>query len=107
MLMFAFDYAAGLRWLTLRVNRVEKLLSDVQILSLDLMKHGLELPRVGTSVPLSSPLLSLAWGSLGMASGKSKVCHELSQPCKPTAPLQHVDTYISTYVIWLFDHRTK
>lgn len=37
------------------------------------MKNGLELPRVGQPVPLSAPVLSLTWGSLGVATKQSKV----------------------------------
>jgi hypothetical protein len=45
----------------------------MQILSLDMLKAGMELPRVGQAVPLPSPLTCLAWGTTGIASGKSKV----------------------------------
>lgn len=45
----------------------------MQVLSLDLMKAGLELPRVGTPVTLPAPLLSLTWGSFGIANRVSKV----------------------------------
>lgn len=45
----------------------------MQILSMDLAKPGLEIPRIGASVPLKSSLLSVEWGSFGIASKKSKV----------------------------------
>lgn len=47
--------------------------SGLQILSLDLAKPGLEIPRIGASVPLKSSLLSVEWGSFGIAAKKSKV----------------------------------
>lgn len=50
-----------------------RMLSCVQILSLDLTSSGLELPRVGQQAPLPAPLRSLAWGSLGVATRQSKV----------------------------------
>ena len=84
--------------------QVTPALTGVQILSLDLMKQGLELPRVGNPVTLSAPLLSLSWGSLGIATRVSKVCTisrlGLQQLCKPhnihclpsisTCQIQHV-----------------
>jgi hypothetical protein len=47
----------------------------MQILSLDLAKPGLEIPRLGASVPLKSSLLSVEWGAFGIAAKKSKVQH--------------------------------
>ena len=45
----------------------------MQILSLDLAKPGLEIPRIGASVPLKSSILSVQWGSFGIESKRSKV----------------------------------
>jgi hypothetical protein len=47
----------------------------MQILSLDLAKPGLEIPRLGASVPLKSSLLSVEWGAFGIAAKKSEVQH--------------------------------
>lgn len=45
----------------------------MQILSLELAKPGLEIPRIGASIPLKSSLLSIQWGSFGIEAKKSKV----------------------------------
>ena len=46
----------------------------MQVLSLELMSPGLELPRIGNPVNLPSPVVGVTWGSLGVATGHSKVC---------------------------------
>jgi hypothetical protein len=47
----------------------------MQILSLDMLKAGMELPRVGQAISLGAPLTALAWGTTGISIGKSKACH--------------------------------
>lgn len=58
----------------------------VQVLSLDLMKAGVELPRVGNPVPLTDSLLGLAWGSLGIATRQSKARSVCKIVCAGDAP---------------------